>query len=107
MNPSDWLRCCLGLCGAAMAVFGLVNAGLAIRRVSQAVETWTDGARPMEATAPVPVLRMSRSVPAMIAAGILRPKVFMSGAAEFVLTANELQSRAETMKWPTFAAATI
>jgi Zn-dependent protease with chaperone function len=38
------------------------------------------------------VLRISPAIPAMTAAGIFRPRVLMSGVAEFLLTANELQT---------------
>jgi beta-lactamase regulating signal transducer with metallopeptidase domain len=40
----------------------------------------------------VAVLRISAAAPALTAAGILRPSVWLSGAAEFVLTERELQT---------------
>jgi beta-lactamase regulating signal transducer with metallopeptidase domain len=82
----------LGLCGAALGIFGVVNAVVAMRRASRAIAAWTRGSQPIPASAPVPVLRISRSVPAMIAAGIAHPRVLVSGLAESSLSANELQS---------------
>ena len=91
-EPIGEIPLVLGLCGAALGIFGLLNAALAIRRASRAISGWTRGAQPISASAPVPVLRITRPVPAMIAAGIARPRVLLSGAAEAALTANELQT---------------
>lgn len=91
-EPLGEVSLVLGLCGAALGVFGAANAVVALRRASHAVSTWTEDSRPAEANASVPVLRISRSVPAMTATGILRPRILLSGAAEFVLTENELRS---------------
>jgi beta-lactamase regulating signal transducer with metallopeptidase domain len=82
----------LGICGALLGVFGLVNAAIALRKASRAISNWTNQAQPVETCVNVPVLRISRTLPAMTAAGIVRPRVLLSGAAEFVLTANELQT---------------
>ncbi len=90
-EPIGGIPLALGLCGAALGIFGLLNAALAIRRASRAIRRWTRGAQPIAAAAPVPVLRIARPVPAMIAAGIARPKVLLSRAAESTLNANELQ----------------
>jgi Zn-dependent protease with chaperone function len=91
-EPIGEIPLVLGLCGAALGIFGLLNSALAIRRASRAISGWTRGAQPISASAPVPVLRITRPVPAMIAAGIARPRVLLSGAAEAALTANELQT---------------
>jgi len=91
-EPIGEIPLVLGLCGAALGIFGLLNAALAIRRASRAISGWTRGAQPIAASVPVPVLRITRPVPAMIAAGIARPRVLLSGAAEAALTANELQT---------------
>jgi Zn-dependent protease with chaperone function len=82
----------LSLCGAALVSFGLVNAALAAWRSSRAVAGWMSEAQRVESRTPVPVLRIARKLPAMTAAGILHPKVLVSGAAEFILTANEFQT---------------
>lgn len=91
-EPMGGVPLVLGLCGATLAAFGLLNAGMAVRRASRTIARWTGDAQRVEANAPVPVLRISRKVPAMTAAGILHPKVLLSSAAEFVLTVNELQT---------------
>jgi Zn-dependent protease with chaperone function len=106
-EPVGALSLVLGICGAALGCFGLVNAALALGRVSRTVATWTAAAQPVESGVPVPVLRISPVVsamktpsanlpaiafPPMTAAGIVRPRVLLSGVAEAMLTANELQT---------------
>ena len=91
-EPLGGIPLALGLCGVVLAIFGLVNAGIAIRRASRTIARWTGAAQPIESSAPVPVLRISPVVPAMTAAGIVRPRVLLSGAAESVLTTSELQT---------------
>lgn len=91
-EPMGEIPLVLGLCGVAFAIFGAVNAGLAVRRTWRTVANWTHEAEPTNMPAPVPVLRIARAVPAMTAAGIVRPRVLLSGAAEFVLTAKELHT---------------
>jgi Zn-dependent protease with chaperone function len=82
----------LALCGVALGLLGLTNAVLALRKAAHTISTWTAGSHSIESSAPVPVLRISRSVPAMTAAGILRPRVLLSSVAEFILTRNELET---------------
>ena len=96
-EPMGSIPLILGIGGAVLGIFGIANAGLALRRASRTVSTWSSGAQPVESCAPVPVLRISGSgqtgaFPAMTAAGIVRPKVLVSGFAESLLTAGELQS---------------
>ena len=91
-EPMGEVPLVLGLCGVAFAIFGAVNAGLAVRRTWRTVANWTHEAEPMNTPAPVPVLRIAHAVPAMTAAGIVRPRVLLSGAAESVLTASELHT---------------
>jgi Zn-dependent protease with chaperone function len=91
-EPMGGIPLALGICGAMLGIFGVVNASIALRRASRTIATWTTAARPVESHSPVPVLRISQVVPAMTAAGIVRPKVLLSAAAESMLTANELQT---------------
>lgn len=81
-----------GLCGLALAMFGIVNAARALLRTSRTVRSWISQASPVKSSVPVPVWRIARAVPALTAAGVLRPRVLMSGAAEFLLTPKELQT---------------
>jgi beta-lactamase regulating signal transducer with metallopeptidase domain len=107
-EPVGEIPLVLGLCGVALGIFGVVNAGLAMRKASRAISGWARGALPIEigsiqtesiATGSmqgkpeaVPVLRIAQSAPAMIAAGIAHPKVLVSGAAQSQLSARELHS---------------
>lgn len=91
-EPLGGLPLSLGICGAALGIFGMLNAAMAVRGSSRRVSTWTDQAQQIATYATVPVWRIARRVPAMAVAGIVRPKVLLSGAAEFLLTANELRS---------------
>src|SRR5579864_9133823 len=82
----------LGLCGIAMGIAALINAGLALRKASQTISTWTSKAQPMCASAKIPVLRIARPLPAMTLAGIVSARVLVSGLAESTLSVNELET---------------
>jgi beta-lactamase regulating signal transducer with metallopeptidase domain len=90
-EPLGGIPVALGIFGAALGIFGIVKAALALRRARGAIAEWACQAQPLKTSVPVPVLRMARSVPAMIAAGIFRPRVLVSGAAEAMLSAAELK----------------
>ena len=80
-------------CGSGLAIFGLANAVLAVRKASRTVSSWsTFCGSTIASPVPFPVLRIRRSVPALTAAGILRPKILLSGSAEFLLNGNELRT---------------
>jgi Zn-dependent protease with chaperone function len=91
-EPLGGIPLVLGIFGAGLGILGIVNASMAVRRASRTVSTWTSAAQPVESSAPVPVLRIAQVVPAMTVTGIVRPKVLLSGVAEFLLTANELRT---------------
>jgi len=91
-EPLGGIPLMLGTAGAVLGIYGAANAVMVLLRTSRTVSNWTNEAQPVEARTPVPVLRISTAVPAMTAAGILRPRVLMSGVAEFLLTGNELQT---------------
>ncbi len=82
----------LAICGSALGLFGFVSAYRATVQASRKVSNWTTAAQPVSATAPFPVLRIQRGLPAMTATGILRPRILISGSAEFVLNGNELRT---------------
>ena len=95
-EPLGGIPLTLGIAGAALGIFGIVNAGVALLRTFRTVATWETESQPVDididGCSPVPVLRISQAVPAMTTAGIVRPRVLMSCVAEFLLTGNELQT---------------
>jgi Zn-dependent protease with chaperone function len=91
-EPLGGIPLMLGICGAGLGFFGVLNAVIALRQTARAVSTWTTEAQPVNACSSVPVLRIPRAVPALTAAGIIQPRVLMSGVAEFLLTGNELKT---------------
>ena len=91
VEPMGNIPLALAILGSALAVFGLANAVLALRKASRTVSSWSDSAEEIASPVPFPVLRIRRSVPALTAAGLLRPKILLSGSAEFLLNGNELR----------------
>jgi beta-lactamase regulating signal transducer with metallopeptidase domain len=106
-EPIGALPVVLGLCGMATVLAGMWKAAAALLRASRAVARWSSdageieareletkeiGASSLDSMNSVPVLRVSGAAPPLTAAGILRPTVWLSRAAEFVLTERELQS---------------
>jgi Zn-dependent protease with chaperone function len=89
-EPVGGITLALSLCGALLVLVGAVHTLAAAWKSSRTVAGWSGGAERVESSVPVPVLRIARKLPAMTAAGIFRPRVLLSGAAEFVLTVNEL-----------------
>jgi Zn-dependent protease with chaperone function len=91
-EPLGGIPFALGICGATLVMIGIVNAVTASRRASRAISAWTRESEQVDSCGRVPVLRISQAVPAMTAAGIVRPKVLLSNVAEFLLTPNELRT---------------
>jgi beta-lactamase regulating signal transducer with metallopeptidase domain len=120
-EPIGVLPAVLGLCGMATVLTGMWKAAAALVRASRTVARWSVEAQEIDAreingrdinareigvrrvarkigagrddsTDSIPVLRVSGGAPPLTAAGILRPRVWLSRAAEFVLTERELQS---------------
>lgn len=92
-GPSVWLACS----GMAVLLAAAWNAAVALIRASRTVARWSSGAitigmNPVDSQKSVSVLRSSAAAPPLITAGIRRPRVLISRAAEFVLTERELQS---------------
>jgi beta-lactamase regulating signal transducer with metallopeptidase domain len=87
----------LGLCGIAVVLAGVWKAASALMRASRTVARWSSGAGVVSSSFAdsrdsVSVLRISGSAPPLTAAGILRPSLWLSRGAEFVLTERELQT---------------
>jgi beta-lactamase regulating signal transducer with metallopeptidase domain len=116
-EPMGAVPVVLGLCGIAVMLAGMSKAGLALVRASRTIVRWSSQARvigsmsidarsinaksvdtgsidamSIDAGASVPVLRISGAAPPLTAAGILRPSMWLSRAAEFVLTERELET---------------
>lgn len=92
VEPIGMAPLVLGMCGVGIGLCGLTNAAIALHRASRTISEWTRGSRRVESLRDIPVLRISRTVPAVTVAGIVRPKVLLSAVAEFVLTRNELHT---------------
>ncbi len=97
----------LGCCGIAVVLAGMWNAVAALVRAARMVMRWSRWANPiasssvgsnpiapslLDSNMSVPVLRTAAVAPPLTAAGIFRPRVWLSAAAEFVLNDRELQS---------------
>jgi hypothetical protein len=82
----------LGAGGLILVLLGMINAAIGLWTAARAVGEWTRGARPAESASSVPVLTISPASPVMTAAGILRPRILLSGAAELQLSGSELQA---------------
>jgi beta-lactamase regulating signal transducer with metallopeptidase domain len=96
-EPMSAVPLALAMAGVLLGVSGVLNAILGLRRASRALTVWTADAttidaKKLQAAQLVPVLRISSSFPPMTAAGIVRPRVLLSSAAESVLTHDELQT---------------
>ena len=96
-EPMGAVPVALGLCGMAVVLAGMWNAGTALLRASRTVARWSREAGVIAAKSgdcggSVPVLRVSGAAPPLTAAGMLQTSVWLSRAAEFVLTEQELQS---------------
>jgi Zn-dependent protease with chaperone function len=114
-EPMSGVSLALGICGAGLGIFGVVNASLALRRASRTISIWTINAQTINArtinartidarntqlvdsSSSVPMLRITPAsplsvIPPLSAVGIVRPRILLSGAAESLLTANELKT---------------
>jgi Zn-dependent protease with chaperone function len=91
-EPFGVLPLGLSICGISLAVFGAAKATLALMRASRMIGRWTSQAKAIPSHVSVPVLSVGPSAPALTAAGILRPRVLLSGAAQFALNESELQT---------------
>lgn len=91
-EPLGGIPLVFGACGIFLGLFGIVSIVVAMRRAARAIAAWTHEAQPVQLSSAVSVLRISPAVPAMTTAGIVHPRVLLSGVAEFLLNENELQT---------------
>jgi beta-lactamase regulating signal transducer with metallopeptidase domain len=94
-EPMSVVPVVLSLCGVGLLLAGVWKASAALLRASRAVARWSSEGRviarcPVDSMNSVSVRRTSGSAPPLTAAGILRSSVWLSQAAEFVLTEREL-----------------
>jgi Zn-dependent protease with chaperone function len=82
----------LALFGVVLVLFGAAKGIAALFRASRIVAAWTHGLQIVEAESPVAILQVPDGAPAMMAAGILWPRVLISQAATALLSPNELQA---------------
>ena len=87
----------LSLCGMALLLTGVWKASAALVRASRTVARWSGeeiatAPRSIDSINSVSVLRITGAAPPLTAVGILRPSVWLSQAAEFVLTERELET---------------
>jgi beta-lactamase regulating signal transducer with metallopeptidase domain len=87
----------LGFCGLAVLMAGMWEAAAAWVRSWRTISQWSSdacliGSSPLDSRASVPVLRLSGTAPPLTAAGVLWPSVWLSRAAEFVLSERELEA---------------
>ncbi len=96
-EPIGGVPLILGCCGIAVIVAGVGKAAAALLRASENIARWSSQATagacsPVDSGNSVTVRRISGPVPPLTAAGILRPSIWLSSTAEFVLNERELQT---------------
>jgi beta-lactamase regulating signal transducer with metallopeptidase domain len=96
-EPTSITPVVLGLCGMVVLLAGVWKAASALVRVSRIVARWSNeagaiGSSPVDSMNSISVLRISAAAPPLTAAGILRTSVWLSRAAESVLTGRELET---------------
>jgi hypothetical protein len=86
----------VGACGLAVVLVGFWNAATALAGARRTVARWSMQASRVgsegDSSQGVDVMRTSAPAPPLTAAGIFQNSIWLSGAAEFVLTERELQT---------------
>jgi len=95
-EPLGEMPLALTFCGIVIVFAGIWNAAAALVRTSRTIASWSTAtsmtaSNLIDSETSVSVMRSSEDAPPLTAAGILRPAVWLSGAAEFVLTQPELE----------------
>jgi beta-lactamase regulating signal transducer with metallopeptidase domain len=100
-EPVGFVAWLLGSCGVAVLAAGVGKAIASWTRAARAIARWSREASAAHSAAlhsihnsriAISVLRNSADAPPLTAAGIFRPSVWLSGAAEFVLSEKELRT---------------
>lgn len=92
VEPMSWGLIAAAVCGVGLGLFGLAHGASGLMQAAHAISALTAEARSLRTESSHPVLRTSHAVPPMAAVGIAAPRVLISGAAEFVLSENELRA---------------
>jgi hypothetical protein len=92
-----WVPVVLSLCGLAVMAAGAWSASAAWMRASRTIARWSSGANVLDSSeidsaGSISVMRSPVAAFPLTAAGILRPSLWLSRAAEFVLNERELQA---------------
>jgi len=95
-EPLGGMPLVLSICGIGVILAGIWNAAAALTRASRVIAQWSREGSVISLTAvgskgSVSVRQSSGPVPPLTTAGIVRPTVWLSRGAEFVLTQRELQ----------------
>ena len=95
-EPMGLVPVWLGFCGVTVLLTGVWKAVAALLQASRTVARWSGNARALGSRAidsPASVsVRVSAAAPPLTAAGILRPSVWLSQAAELVLSEREFET---------------
>lgn len=91
-EPIGAIPLALSGCAVLLFVVGIFKATVAQVRTSNIVAEWLNEATTLTSSVAVPLLHTRRIIPALTAAGILKPKVLMSEAAVAILTEPELRA---------------
>jgi len=89
VEPIGGLSVFLALSGLAVLTVGVARTLVCVSRASRTISRWTIGAEPVSSQDPVPVLRAASAAPPLTVIGIIRPRILLSGAAQFRLNTNE------------------
>jgi beta-lactamase regulating signal transducer with metallopeptidase domain len=81
----------LGFCGIAVLLAGIWNSSRAMHRARRCTAEWALNAQAIQSRVASRIqVRVSSTAPPLTASGILRPHIWLSRAAEFVLSEKEL-----------------
>ena len=81
----------LAVAGAAILIFGILNAMRSWLRTRRSVSSWIADSHRLKLAAAVPVFQTSDSAPLLTVAGLCRPRLLVSGCACRLLDPGELK----------------
>jgi hypothetical protein len=90
-EPVGTAALAFALAGAAILIFGAINALFAWLRTSRCVSFWVASSQRLELGATVPAFQTSEAAPLLAVAGLCRPKLLISSCASRLLAPGELE----------------